>query len=161
MKLWPLTANPRRRSRSSKPAATVRPNPEAAAYLMVERARGRVSEMSELGSERAGEQLDGVRRELGMVGYLVSENLVGEARRELRAQAEAACRRTVSKPETARAELADLLAQVGRELERAITVPELSDHVVQAAEHLARARELLTGPRGERAAPTAASGVDS
>jgi hypothetical protein len=157
MKLWPLTAKPRRRNRARRPAATVRPNPEAVAYVMVERARQRVTQMSEGLSVLGGEQLDALRGELGMVGYLVSENLVGEARRELRAQAQAACRRTVSKPETARAELSDLLAKAGRELERAITVPELSDHVVQAAEHLARAREVLAGPLGEPAAHTAAS----
>ena len=153
MKLWRWTAPARRRT----PASPSRVDPEAVAYVTIERARRRVQQLRDRTPAVARAQLEAVARELGMVGYFISENLVSEARRELLAQARASCRVAIAGPDEARAELSDLLADVERELERAILLPELSPHLVQAADHLAEARELLGEALGERVAHTAAS----
>ena len=84
MKLWPLTGNVRRHTRGRKAVAPVRPNPEAVAHLTAERARRRLARMSDRMPEIAAEHLGEVQRELGMVGYLVSEHAGDHRARALR-----------------------------------------------------------------------------
>lgn len=125
--------------------------------MMVEQARLRVGELRERMPDGSPEQLDAVERELGMVGYLVSENLVAEARRELLAQARRSCRVAADDQDAASAELSQLLAGLDRELGCAIAVRTHATHASQAADHLADVRELLADALGSPTAPASTS----
>lgn len=125
--------------------------------MLVEQARLRVGELREWMPDDSPQQLDAVERELGMVGYLVSENLVAEARRELLAQARRSCRAAASDRDAAWAELSQLLAGLDRELGCAVAVRAHAAHASQAADHLADVRELLADVLGEPQAHTSAS----
>jgi hypothetical protein len=116
------------------------------AYRLLEEARLRCLHLrSRVEADDGRERLDEIYRALGMAGYLASSRIPSGPRLELLGGAQSAAEAGGSGPgaEVDEGALMRLLVAAGVALDRAPAVPGMTDHVVQAAEHLARAREAL------------------
>jgi hypothetical protein len=128
----------------------VRPSPAEAlsrehdAYRLLEEARLRCLQLrEEVRSEARRRLLREAYRELGLAGYLASSRIPSAPRLELLAAAHAAGAEAAGEAHGARALLA-VVASAATAVEAALVAPGVTDHVQQAAEHLARARRELT-----------------
>ena len=135
---------------------------EAAAYAWIVQARQAVAQLAETAGTRTQVSREDFRQdlaqaaqELGMAGYLVSERLPAATRHALLEKATARHHASMQGGGQIQQQLGVLLRAAHRALEKALTVPELSDHVLLAAERVELACELVD--RTSAAIPTAPS----
>ena len=116
---------------------------EEAAYALLEQARMHAQEIADHAAGPQAERLHRVWSELGMAAYHVSAHIPAARRHELLAQAHGRYATQSGDLTRVGAAVTVLIADADGAISEAITVPELSDHVLLAAAHLVRVQELL------------------
>lgn len=143
---------PRKRRRLSPPP---RPPRDEEAYLRLEEARLHCLRLRDhASSEPARERLAAAYRELGMAGYMASNEIPSRRRLAILAEAHERCERPAR---DGLRTLHTLAQQAAVAVERALVAPGITDHLQLAVEHVARAEVALGAILVD--APTAAAGA--
>lgn len=119
-----------------------RPEPaDELAYLLLEEARLRSFAIwNAAGGDDAAPVLRDVHRELGLAAYLASAELDPDRRQERHKRARRLAAEPVTDPVRALGHTTEAAAEI---LGHGSVAPELTDHLQQAAQHLASARRLI------------------